>query len=259
MELNNRVTLVSGFLSNANNREFHNTGEYIRNGKLFLKSTTPKIVFLDEEMFSQINESDYDPENTKLVLYGKEQMYYMNYVDKIEHLPITDNPSKNTKLFLLIMWNKTEYMKEATQLNPFNTDYYVWMDFGIRYVCKESTDQEFVEKLNNIRQPVLHNKVRIGGIWNINNIYTTDLINEPLWYFAGGVFGGNRDSLLFFSEEMKKASYELVTKHKIATWEVNVWYVIYKMIPYLFDIYPSSHDETLIDGYSTETPLTNFL
>jgi hypothetical protein len=259
MELNKRITIVSGFLSNANSREFHNNGEYIRNGKLMLKSTTPKIVFLDEEMFSQINEDDYNPENTRIVLYGRDQMYYMKYVDKIEHIPITDNPSKNTKLFLLTMWNKTEFVKEAIQLNPFNTEHYLWIDFGIRYICKESTDYEFVEKLNNLRQPVINHRVRLGGIWNINNIYVPDLINYPLWYFSGGVFGGSRSALLFFSEEMRKASDEFVTKCHGSTWEINIWYMIYKVIPELFDIYPSSHDETLIDGYSTETPLANFI
>jgi hypothetical protein len=259
MELNNRVTIVSGFVSNANNRDMHKTGMYARNGKLLLKSTTPKIIFLDEEMFSQINEQDYDPENTRIILYSREQMYYMKYVDKINYYPTLDNPLKNTKLFLLTMWNKTEYMKEAIQINPFNTEYYVWIDFGIRYVCKERTDQEFIEKLNNIRQPVLNNNIRIGGIWNTNHNYSHELIIYPLWYFAGGVFGGSRNALLVFSEEMRKATDELVTKYKVGTWELNIWYVIYKFIPELFDIYPCSHDETLIDGYSTEKPLAEFI
>ena len=259
MPLKPDVTIVSSFLSNANNRDFHKNGEYLRNGKLILKSTTPKIIFLDEEMFSQISETDYNPENTRLVLYGRTQIYYMKYADKIEQVPSTDNPGKDTKEFLLIMWNKTECMREAIQINPFNTDYYVWIDFGIRYVCKESTDEEFIDKLNHLRQPQLHNKVRIGGIWNTNHRYRQDLINKIVWYFAGGVFGGKRSALFIFSEEMRKACDELVTNHRLATWEVNIWYFIYMKYPDLFDIYPSSHDETLIDGYSSTTELRPFL
>ena len=62
MSSNFPVTIVSAFVSSANKRELHKNGEYLKNGKLFLKSTTPKIVFLDEEMFSKINENDYDEE-----------------------------------------------------------------------------------------------------------------------------------------------------------------------------------------------------
>lgn len=257
----NRVTIVSGFLSNANNRDFHKSGEYLRNGKLLLKSTTPKIIFLDEEMFSQIQETDYNPENTQLIVCNKTQAYYMKYVDNINTLPITDNPTKDTKEFLLTIWNKTEYMREAVKLNSFDTDYYVWVDFGIRYVCKESSDQEFTKKLDNLVQPDLglHTKVRIGGIWNPNCIYHYDLINQIAWYFAGGVFGGNKEALLWFSEEMRSAGEELVMTHHTATWEVNLWYLIYKKFPDMFDIYPSSHNETLIDGYGSSEPVTSFI
>lgn len=255
------VTIVSGFISNANNRDFHKSGEYLRNGKLFLKSTTPKIVFLDEEMFSQIQETDYNSENTRLVLYNKMQAYYMKYIDDITTIPATDNPTKDSKEFLLTMWNKTEYMREAAQLNLFNTDYYVWIDFGIRYVCKNSSDQEFIQKLNNIKQPEshLHDKVRIGGIWNLNHIYHCDLIQKITWYFAGGVFGGRKDVLIWFSEEMRKECEDLVMTYHTATWEVNIWYIILHKFPYMFDIYPSSHNETLIDGYGSSEPLTTFI
>lgn len=255
------ITIVSAFVSNANDNNSHKNGEYLRNGKLFLKSTTPKVVFLDEAMYSQITEDDYDSENTRIILYGRDHMHYMKYVDTIQNIPVTDNPAKDTIGFLMVMWNKTEYMKEATILNPFNTEYFVWVDFGIRYVLKATSDQGFIDKLNNLKQPITApaNKIRIGGIWNPTTNYEVDILNVICWYFAGGVFGGSTAALRQFAEKMRAVCHEMVTTHNSATWEVNVWYIIYKKHPELFDIYPASHNETLIDGYASDTPVTEFL
>jgi hypothetical protein len=255
------ITIVSAFVSNANSHDSHKNGEYLKNGKLLLKSTTPKIVFLDDAMFSQITKHDYDPETTKIVLYGRDQMYFMKHVDNIQNIPATNNPAKDTKEFLMVMWSKTEYMREAVLLNPFNTGHFVWVDFGIRYVCKGSSDNEYIDKLNRLQQPITApaNKIRIGGIWNPIRNYNINVMAGVCWLFAGGVFGGSAGSLLMFSEEMRAACEELVTTHKCATWEVNVWYIIYIKHPELFDIYPASHDETLIDGYASDTPVAEFL
>jgi hypothetical protein len=260
------ITIVSAFVSNANNRDSHKNGEYLKNGKLFLKSTTPKIVFLDEEMFSQIHESDYDPANTKIVLYGRDQMYYMKYIDKMENYVSTENQEKNTKEFMIVMWNKTEYMREAVQINPFNTDHYVWIDFGIRYICKNHSDEEYVDMLNNFSHPYISNiaiddiKVRIGGIWDTAYFYNTlHPFMNVYWYFAGGVFGGTAKSLIWFADELRIICDEIISIYKTATWEVNLWYFIYRKHPNAFNIYPCDHNETLINGYSSSDPLTHFV
>jgi hypothetical protein len=255
------TTIVSAFISNANTHQFHKNGDYIKNGKLFLKSTTPKIVFLDEGMFSQITEHDYDPENTKIILYGRNSVYYMKYLNYIRFLPTTDQPGKDTREFLMLMWNKTEYLREAAILNPFNTTHFVWVDFGIRYVCKNSSDQEFIDKLNRIQRPLSApaNKIRIGGIWNPEREYTVDIMAGVCWFFAGGVIGGDAETLMQFSDKMRTMCHELVMWQNRATWEVNVWYNLHKKHPELFDIYPATHNETLLDGYASDTPVTGFL
>ena len=261
------VTIVSAFVSHANQREAHHNGEYLRNGKLLLQSTTPKIVFLDEDMFSQITENDYNLENTKIILFGREEMYYMKYLEKMTNYTPSHNKEKDTKEFLLLMWNKTEYLRAAILLNLFSTDHYVWVDFGIRYVCRNTSDEVYVEYLNALSHPTpckeagnTHSRVRIGGIWDVTrHYYPLNPILDVHWYFAGGVFGGHTSALLWFAEEMRHMCDEIVQTHGTATWEVNVWYLMYRKWPGFFDIYPCNHDETLLIGYSSVTPITNFV
>jgi hypothetical protein len=253
------VTIVSGFVSNANKHPFHKNGRYLETGKLLLKSNVQKIVFLDPEMFANIKETDYDPANTRLVLYQKKDMYYMKYMDRLINYFPSEHPEKNTKECLMTIWNKTEYVREAIKINPFNSETYVWVDFGIRYVCS-CTDEEFIEKINRLNKPALNNQIRTGGIWNMQNEhYCRDIIRQVCWFFAGGVFGGRKDILITFADEMRKTCDELVSTRNTATWEVNLWYLIYKKFPHMFNIYPADHNDTILDGYSSEVDVTRYL
>lgn len=254
-----KTTIVTGFLSNVNTRYENVTEAYLDNCKLFLKTTTPKIVFLDDLMLSHIGKEDYDPSTTLIIRYNQEDLYYMRYVDKITKFPNKQNSQKDTKKYLLLMCNKTEYLREAIRINPYNTDNFVWIDFGIRYIMKNTSDEEFVEKLNKVAYSH-HSKIRIGGIWNpIKVSYSLDIFKDILWYFAGGVVGGDKCFLIQFADEMRCLCESIVSTHHTIMWEVNLWYLIYKNRSYWFDIYPSSHDETLVDGYYTPYPLTNFI
>ena len=49
------TTLVSGFISNINNREDRNLEIYYNLAKKILKSEIPKIIFVDELMFELIS------------------------------------------------------------------------------------------------------------------------------------------------------------------------------------------------------------
>jgi len=253
------TTIVTGFLSNVNGRHENVIDGYLHNCKLFLKTTTPKIVFLDDLMLSHIGIGDYDPATTHIIQYNQEDLYYMKYLDKLTKFPELANPTKDTKKYMLLMCNKTEYLRNAILINPYNTDNFVWIDFGIRYIMKNTTDEEFVEKLNKIAY-THHSKVRIGGIWNPNlDVYGIDMFKEILWYFAGGVMGGHKDYLLKFANEMRCLCESIVSTYHTIMWEVNLWRLIYINRKDWFDIYPASHNETLVDGYYSTQSLIEFI
>ena len=64
-------TIVSAFVSNINNRDDITLKRYYELSKLLLKSTVPKIFFVDETMFNLINLLDYDISNTNIVKIEK--------------------------------------------------------------------------------------------------------------------------------------------------------------------------------------------
>lgn len=159
--------------------------------------------------------------------------------------------SKDTIEFMFTMCNKTEWIKKAIEINPFNTQHFIWVDFGIKHIFKNYSDEEFIKKIDNLKYK-LYDNLRIGGIWNINYSYNIDIFKDVAWYFAGGVFGGNSESLLNFSDQMKSYCIFLITTKNTIMWEVNIWYLIYISNinnTYLFNIYNCDHNQSLIDNY----------
>ena len=131
-------------------------------------------------------------------------------------------------------------------LNYFNTSQFVWVDFGLRHVM--SSDDMFITSILDAHNKE-YSKVRIAAIWNVNNIYNVNIYTNIAWYFAGGVFGGDKEPLLIFSEKMKTRCLQIVTEMKTIMWEVNVWYLIYKESPELFDFYYCNHNDSIMNHY----------
>lgn len=245
----NGTTLVSAFLTNIN--AFTNIDKYINNGILLLKSTINKVIYLDEYLYEKLK--DYENENTKLILFKKEEIYLYQYLEQVPNFSVNSaNPSKDSIDYMFIMCNKTEWLRDAIDKNYFNSTNFLWMDFGIRYICSCS-DEEFTEKISNLKDKIYHNEnepqIRIGTIWDLNHRYNVNLYTNIAWYFAGGVFGGDKNILIHFAGLMKQKCLEIIMTKNTIMWEVNIWYLIYLENTKLFNNYNCNHNNSLIDGY----------
>lgn len=239
-------TIITAFISFVN--ENRSIEDYYSYGSLLLNTKTPKILFVDETMKNYIGEN-YNTTNTRLVLIDKEQCYLFQYRKELNQIYLhSDNLKKDTIEYIMTMCMKTEWVKKGIEMNPFHSSHFIWVDFGIRHVCKNWTKEEFVHHLDELQYRT-RNKIRIGGIWDISKENTMDIYKTVLWYFAGGVFGGDKSSLELFANKMKQKCLDIIkTKHTLM-WEVNIWYLIYKENKELFDIYPSNHNSLLIKNF----------
>lgn len=242
------TTIVSAFVSDINSRKDMIIDKYYLLGKLLLKSNTPKIIFLDDIMLNLIKCDDYDKNNTVLIKYNKYDNYLYNYKEKLNNFELcTDNPSKDTLEYMFTMCNKSEWIKQAIEIDKFNSDNFIWLDFGIRYIFNCS-DDEFVEKINNLKYKK-SDKIRIGHIWDLNVFNNINLLKQISWYFAGGVFGGNKESLLKFAHLTREKCIDIINNHNTIMWEVNIWYILYLENRELFEPYKCDHTNSIIDNY----------
>ena len=240
-------TIVTAFVTNKV-FAYDIVRRYYEWGKLLVRSSTPKIIFVDQEMSDLITKDGYDQETTLLVPFERSEIYLYQYRDRLDRFNVsTPQPEKDNINFMFVMCHKTEWIRRAIELNPFQSDNFIWVDFGIKKV-DHCSEELFVEKLNRLRDKK-YDKVRIGSIWNLSANYNIDILRQISWYFAGGVFGGDTLSLLTFADLMKAKCIEIMEQENTITWEVNIWYLLYRDHPQLFTPYPSDHNHLLIDNY----------
>ena len=240
-------TIVSAFITNVNVNPTKSIKTYIENGKLLLQANIPKIIFLDETIFDEFK--NYSNELTKLIKIKKEEIYLYKYINLLENFNlISTNPTKDTKEYMFIMCNKTEWIRQAIELNIFNTSNFIWIDFGIKHIFNCEND-EYIKKIEILHDKV-YDKIRIGHLWDLNTNYQINLYNNISWYFAGGVFGGNKENLIKFANKTKEMCIKIIEEKHLIMWEVNVWYLVYKENTDLFQGYwCSDHNNTLFDHY----------
>lgn len=242
------VTIVSAFIRNMNNREDYKIDNYLDYGKLFLKVAVNKIVFMDQETYNELKE--YENEYTKLIVTAREDIYLYHYTHLLTNLHIhTTRPDKDTIDYFYLMCNKTEWVKQAIELNLFNSDNFIWLDFGIRYIFK-CDDDEFTKHIERLKE-TSYNAIRVASVWRKfgRTYYNENPYSDVIWHFGGGVFGGNKDKLIQFAELTKDMCIKTIIEKNTIMWEVNIWYLIYKENPNMFEFYDCEHDRSMIDGY----------
>ncbi len=135
---------------------------------------------------------------------------------------------------------------------------YLWVDFGIRHMF--SSDNELIDEFNHFNTNVsnrflaacaIHHpmdRVRFASCWP-EDTEILDIETRVQWIFAGSVFGGFRNPLLRFADLAKQECLDLITQKGHIMWEVNVWILILRKYPELFDLYHCDHNCSIIAAY----------
>ena len=245
-------TIVTAYLNvNSGNRT---TTEYLRFSKGLLQAKCPKVLFIDREIANQVIAA----ENSMIIEIDRTNLYllekYSNNPESFSNFSMVNgNKQKDSIEFMSIQCNKTEFMRQAVEINQFKTDGFVWIDFGMKHVCPEFSDEEYSTQLETLASsPIMkeeETQVQIGQIWDFQYFPNGSPLLNIQWFFAGGVFGGTATPLLEFSDRTRSKCLEIIEEHKLITWEVNVWYFIYTEAMALFSPYKCNHNSLLLKNY----------
>ena len=238
------TTIVSAFISNVNsNRNIEN---YIEYGKKLCSININKIIFIEEHIYNTYFKNEIFP-LTIFIFISKEQLYFYQY--KKEDLTNfnklqTDNPSKDTLEYMYVICSKTEWIRLAIELNIFNTEQFVWVDFGIYHIMNND-EKLFIHLITNLNNKSYENiRIASGTCYNLEQFYT-----KIQWFFLGGILGGHKDKLIEFADLMKKKCIDIMTHEKTIIWEVNIWFLIFLENQELFDRYIANHNPSMLAFY----------
>lgn len=248
------VTLVSAFLSNVNKRNDRNVDDYIQWAEHLLNCNVPKVIFVEQWVYDSFyRDKDtlgFFPQ-TYFVPIEKDSLFLNSARNQITNFRVHGNPSKDTLDYMLLVCNKTEWVNQAIDLNIFDTEQFVWVDFGLYYVVNDP--ELFDRSLHDLTDKMkFYDNVRIGSIWNLHEFPKDKgikALRNVAWYFAGGVFGGHKDALVLFNQLMKEKCLDIIKNAHTISWEVNVWFMIYLENEYLFSPYCCNHNSSLLSNY----------
>ena len=214
-----------------------------------LNSSASKIVFMDSIIKKQLNLSDgFNGKHTFIVPFEFSELAVFANCADLSRLQICEssNPVKDSVEYFAVIANKTKWVAIASQLDIFQTDHFIWIDFGLSHIFSQPA--ALSNLLTGLR--TYFGVVRIGSIWDPNRVFDTNWLahRQPMWAFAGGVFGGDKKSIALFDDLYQKKLADLLSRNQL-TWEVNIYYLVYKESPELFSPYACDHNFTLLGNY----------
>ena len=270
--MSNQFTLVSGYIniesiestsiSENNNQREQTFPLYKERGQKLINIPIRKIIFIDARYIDQFQGNEL----TQIIPITLEEMDIYPYYQQILSQSLSQslsgsieilspNPKKDTALFHIIKIAKKEFFKKAIKVIEIDivivftsseNNIYAWIDFGISKIFKD--DSEFEQSVMNISKmldKINPNAIKIPGCWPLNHADINNDFSRVNWYFCGGFFIGYKNTLLEFEKQVKKELKSILEDEKKITFEVNIWFRLWRKGFVGFDWYYGDHNASM--------------
>ena len=205
-----KVTIVSA-LFNIERVDGRPWEEYLKWFDEFLKLKTPMILFVSEDVAEFIGEKRSDIP-TEIVVQNVDQIPYHHLKGEIQEILDSDEYKENISdpdriecqqaMYSVIQYSKFPWLKDAAAENPFNSDYFFWLDaggsrfFGLYDLKKEYPSKSAVKSLDEMGESFL---VQMNTEYypDLSGAKELDLdyLYDNRSYVLGSMFGGHKNSV----------------------------------------------------------------
>lgn len=195
-----------------------NWEDYVKWFSQTLKIKCPFIVFTDESLVDLVKEVRQDLP-TEIIVESLDKIPYFHLKDSIqevidsefykENMSDTNRIECKNSMYSVIQYSKFKWLKKATEINPFNSKFFFWLDAGASrflYDCNISNEYPSVDALKELEE--IDNTFLI----QYNTDCYPDLVNSQtldknyLWdnrsFVCGSMFGGNKIAIENISNEI---------------------------------------------------------
>ena len=239
------LTYVSCFV-NINCKEPHKTHQWrMDNFTHIAKTGVPIVLYVDQEIREVYKKEWSEFNNVVLrdVDYSKSWTYKVCSLYK-NNLPASRNMVKDSFLFLCLMNMKIEFVVNAVNENPFDTNHFAWIDFNLAHIFKQKTATcNYMQFLTTCKwQPRF---IANPGCWErgqgIENI--VDHIN---WRFCGGFMIGDGESFIHLFDLYLEHFTIFMHRFRHITWEVNFWAWLEVNAKWEIVWFKADHDDSIV-------------
>lgn len=216
--------------------------EYLEWFKQTLSLPLKMVIYVGEEsLIEYINQYRIKDIPTKVIYQPLHEIPYAYYEGVFEKI-LNDPKYKNTirspdrveckvPFYNIIQYSKFKWLEQIAILNPFDTDYFFWMDAGIgRFIpyCLRDKIKTNIH-LPSSKLLIQHN----------NLLYHYPIHKQYLWdsqcLMCGTMFGGDESIIRIMSDKIDYLLRELVSSEWINNEQILIAY-IYSIQPDLFSL-----------------------
>jgi glycosyl transferase family 25 len=268
------ITFVTAFIDlNEDRYNCKSKDNYISLFKTLANSGISICLYLSPNLENIGSELQELYSNVKFITTVKlEEMKTYKIINELSpKLPVKRCPIKDSLNYMILMNSKAEFVYNVSIINPFNTEHFAWIDFGICHVLSEP--DIILKKLYNFStSKLIHKMLLFPSCWSKEqskkNLY--NIKNNISWRFCGGFFIGDKQSI--------KEMYFLIQKelpqfiawvfsdgnntcdsntndsntndsnvNNIITWEVNLWDWLEQNCNWKVDAYNADHNNSILE------------
>lgn len=244
-KLNYITTFVTAFfVVKGYNNPGKSVEKYFQEFLKLVSTGIPLSVYISPEYQKELEEIANKYINVKIagVIDIKETWVYKTAnVDGI-NIPANRNPLKDTFEYMVCQNCKIECIYNTIQQNPFHTEYFAWVDFGLFHVLKD-VGQSTAMLHRIATTPIIKDAVIFPGCWNKGY----DYIYNINWRCCGGFLIGNKNALLDMWKRYQEFLPLFIKKYNLMTWEVNIWAAMEMETDWNIHWYNSGHDDSIIN------------
>lgn len=183
-----------------------------------LEIKCPFIIFTEPNLYDFIMK--YRNKNSTFIInesLDQVPLYYLknqiqSILDSDEYKRNMSDPKRvecKDSMYSIIQYSKFKWMQKASEVNPFNSEYFFWLDAGAsRFIDRSDIKNKYpsedaIEKLKGIDNTFL---------LQYNPEYYSDLVNSNslsknyFWdnrsFICGSMFGGNAEAIKVINKEI---------------------------------------------------------
>ena len=244
MIFDTKITLITCFydIGRTNWKSYsRDTSIYFKNCEKILKQRYPIYIFTTEDHRQKIldirKKTDKYLLYTVIIIIPFEKLKYYNKIELIQNIQKETNigiePEFTEPAYIILIFNKVQFMTIVSSENKYNSTIFQWIDFGIHdNIIKKDVNDHIFKHI--IFKP---GKIRITGfISESTNLSRKSYYNTHNSTIAAGLFGGDSNSIKILSKLVEEEINTILDERYINQEQ----YVLYWVLCHnkeLFDYY----------------------
>jgi len=241
--------------------------DYLELGKSMMSIDLPMIFYTDSEKIAEEIQKIRSEmaDKTKVVMLPFEQTLFYKDLDAIReamktHSIMNLNKKKDTPLYIILNNNKFDFLERAIADNPFETEFFLWMDCGIQH-CAKASPKEWSEVAETwpdfmARYPDKIHQLRIHTVTKDPATPWREYFSVVYHHVAGGCFGGRAEKVLEYSKIFQEIWDEVLHKEGWYQLDEAIMTIATERFPERFRFWYGDYDGLIVNFIETRRSLS---